>query len=271
MGFLDDITKAAKAVNKASRTINSVTRAGKTVTKTVKKAGDILDGDNSSKTKTTRKKSTSSKTSSGKTSSNKTTTKETTEKTPPAEEKKKVPKERVKKVVAKKDVRLSDKSTKIVIDSLPMSFDEFKALQQASLSTPFDTAALSLLAFTFYQGRSELSTSMLEYLKGPAGFDEETVSYIASSIEICAYAPRSYFVGATRENDYTPSMPYTVEIFEGSDSYEEEGYAVLYVKSSGTADPRALKMRQTKSGEWYLWDQDVLEPIDPPEKNDVWV
>lgn len=258
MGLLDDITKATRTVNKVTRTINSVNRAGKTVSNTVKKASDMVNGDEPKKR--TAKKTTSK-------SSPSKEAPQTTKKDVPAEEPEKAPEV---KAVAKPGVRLSEKSSEIVIRDLPMDIGEFKALPQASLASPFDTAALTLLALTFYQGRTELSVSMLEHLSGPAELDAAENASIASCIKACPYSPRSYFDGATPSNDYTPSVPYTVRIYEGSDSYEEEGYAVMYVRSSGSRDPRAIRLRQAKSGEWYLWEQDVLLPVEEPDKSDVW-
>jgi len=171
----------------------------------------------------------------------------------------------------KTQIRLTAKSTAVAIENLPLDIEEFKGLPEAALASPFDTAALTLLALITYQGRSELSISMLEYLRGPAGLDQERISAIQSEIEKCSYAPRSYYVGATPENDYTPASPYTVEIYEGTDSYLEEGYANLYVLSTGAEDPRRIILRQVKTGEWYLWDQDVLDTVKAPESSDVWV
>ncbi len=278
MGILDDISKTVKTVNKVSRTINSVSRAGKTVTNTVKKASKVVNDTTktTSKSKSTSRSTSAKKTSTRttKSSSSKTSDENTSnvEKKNPFEE---IGKDTVqtkpKDVAYKTQIRLTEKSTGVTIESLPLDMNEFKSLPEAALSSPFDTAALTLLAFVSYQGRSEMALSMLQFLRGPAGLSDEMVSTIASEIEACAYAPRSYFVGALPTNDYTPSAPYTVEIYEGNDSYLEEGYANLYVKSSGAQDPRRIILRQAKSGEWYLWDQDVLDPVSEPDGGDVWV
>ena len=42
---------------------------------------------------------------------------------------------------------LGNKKEKIVFNSLPSTFEEFASLPQAALSTPFDTAAMTVLAF----------------------------------------------------------------------------------------------------------------------------
>ena len=43
----------------------------------------------------------------------------------------------------------SSRSVNIVFPSLPETLEQFKALPQAVMSTPFDTAALTVLAFCF--------------------------------------------------------------------------------------------------------------------------
>ncbi len=269
MGFLDDVTKAVKTVNKVTRTINSVERAGKQVSNTVKKASKVVNGTTKA---TTSKKTTSksaSKTSSE--SSTKSSSRSSTKTEAPVEQPERTEVQLpVRDKEYKTKVRLTEKSTGVVIESLPIDINEFKSLPEAALSSPFDTAALTLLAFASFQGRRELSISMLEHLRGPAGLDQEAQNIIEAEIERCSYAPRSYFAGAVPSNDYTPSSPYTVKLFEGNDSYLEEGYANLYVRSSGADDPRRIVLRQSKRGEWYLWDQDVLDDVKAPE-DDVWV
>ena len=45
---------------------------------------------------------------------------------------------------------MGNKKEKIVFTSLPSTFEEFASLPQAALSTPFDTAAMAVLAFCYY-------------------------------------------------------------------------------------------------------------------------
>ena len=46
-----------------------------------------------------------------------------------------------------------NKSKRIVFERLPENLEEFKMLPQAGLVDPFDTAALTVLAFCFYPDR----------------------------------------------------------------------------------------------------------------------
>ena len=62
---------------------------------------------------------------------------------------------------------MGNKKEKIIFSSLPTSLEEFKALPQAAMSTPFETAALTVLAFCYYPQNKELSLQMVDFLKVP--------------------------------------------------------------------------------------------------------
>lgn len=97
-----------------------------------------------------------------------------------------------------------NKSEKIVFNSLPETYEQFISLPQASLSTPFETAAMTVLAFCYYPMDRELSLKMLDYLRGPrplSGYDKQ---FIRDRFMDKDYVPRSYFEGATPDNDYQP-------------------------------------------------------------------
>ena len=84
------------------------------------------------------------------------------------------------------------------------------------------------------------------------------------------YVPRSYFEGATPDNDYTPAEPYTIIVCENPYSYQNQGYATLYIKSGGADGLRSVQLREAKDGKWYLWEQFLLSDIRPPESTNPW-
>ena len=84
------------------------------------------------------------------------------------------------------------------------------------------------------------------------------------------YVPRSYFNGATPQNDYTPSAPYTIVVSENPYSYTDEGYAKLFLRSGGADSERAVQLRNAKDGKWYLWEQFLLADIRKPESTNPW-
>ena len=163
-----------------------------------------------------------------------------------------------------------NKSERIVFSNLPTSLDEFLALPQASLSTPFETAAMTVLAFTYYPQNKDLALQMVDALKGPRPLSPMEKSFIADRFRDKDYVPRSYFEGATPANDYAPNQPYTIVVSENPYSYQNEGYATLYVTSGGADSPRQVQMRKAKDGKWYLWEQFILVDIRQPDSADPW-
>ena len=165
---------------------------------------------------------------------------------------------------------LGNKKEKIVFSSLPSSFEEFASLPQAALSTPFETAAMTVLAFCYYPQNKDLALQMVNFLRGPRPLSGGDISFIADRFRDSDYVPRSYFEGSTPANDYTPAEPYTIIVSESPYSYQNEGYATLYITSGGADAPRSVQMRKAKDGKWYLWEQFILVGIRQPESSNPW-
>ena len=163
-----------------------------------------------------------------------------------------------------------NRTEEIVFDRLPETLEEFKAMPQAALSTPFQAAAMTVLAFCFYPQNPQLSLDMVNYLRGPrplSGYDQ---SFIKDRFRDSDYVPRSYFEGATPQNDYLPQEPYRVRVSENPYSYQNQGYATLYIRSGGADSPRSVQLRLAKDGKWYLWEQFILVGIRQPESQNPW-
>lgn len=172
---------------------------------------------------------------------------------------------------AVKEVRTGgNKQENVVFAKLPETLKEFKALPQAALSNPFDTAAMTVLAYCFYPENKELSLQMVDYLRGPQPMSNAEKQFTADRFRDQDYVPRSYFNGATPENDYLPSEPYTVTVSENPYSYENQGYAKMFLTSGGADSPRYVNLRQAKDGKWYLWEQFILVGIRKPESTNPW-
>ena len=163
-----------------------------------------------------------------------------------------------------------NKSKKIVFGRLPESFEEFKSLPEAQLLDPFDTAALTVLAFCFYPENKEEALKMLDFLRGPRPLSVMDKQFIADRFRDKDYVPRSYFEGATPANNYLPAEPYTVIVSDNPYSYQNETYATLYVRSGGADSLRSVQMRLAKDGKWYLWEQFILADIRQPESMNPW-
>ena len=164
----------------------------------------------------------------------------------------------------------TNRTEAVVFSKLPETFDEFAAMPQAAMATPFDTAAMTVLALCFYPQDEALSLRMLDLLRGPRPLSEYEKSFIKDRFTDSDYVPRSYFVGATPDNDYLPSQPYTVNVSENPYTYANEGYAKMFLTSGGADNPREIVLRLAKDGKWYLWDQMILVGIRAPESTNPW-
>ena len=164
-----------------------------------------------------------------------------------------------------------NKSERVVFNSLPETYEQFISLPQASLSTPFQTAAMTVLAFCFYPKDSELCYRMIDFLRGPRPMNGSDKQFIADRFRDKDYVPRSYFAGATPSNDYQPVAPYTVELRENQYTYATDGIAKLFIPSGGADDPRPIQLRKAKDGKWYLWEySSILLGIRQPESANPW-
>lgn len=164
----------------------------------------------------------------------------------------------------------SNKTVEITFPDIPDTLEGFKALPQAAMSTPFETAAMTVAALCIYPINTDVSLSMLEYLKGPSGLNTSEKQFLRDRFSGKDYVPRSYFNGATPANDYKPSEPYTIKVSENPYSYQDQGYAKLYLQSGGADSPRPIQLRQAKDGKWYLWEQFLLADIRQPESSNPW-
>ena len=163
-----------------------------------------------------------------------------------------------------------NKSVKITFSALSDSYEGFIALPEAKMDNPFSSAALTVLAFCFYPENKDMSLKMLDFLRGPRPLSVMDKQFIADRFRDKDYVPRSYFEGATPNNNYLPSEPYSITVSENPYSYQNEGYATLYVTSGGADSPRSVQLRLAKDGKWYLWEQYLLADIRKPESENPW-
>ena len=158
----------------------------------------------------------------------------------------------------------------IVFPSVPTSLEQFLSLPQSAMATPFDTAALTVLALSVYPDKKELAFTMLDALRGPRPLNNMDKQFIADRFRGKDYIMRSYFDGSSPENDYRPTEPLTVTISENQISCSEPNFVKLFVACSGADSPRPVQLRKAKDGKWYVWEQFLLTGIRQPESLDPW-
>lgn len=155
--------------------------------------------------------------------------------------------------------------------ALPESVEQLCALPEAAMDTPFKTAALTVCALCAFACAQDVGIQMLNHLRGPRPLNGHDISFIKDRFRgERSYLPFSYFAGATPDNNYTPSQPYTLTVTADAHSYDEQGYARLYIASGGADSPRPIKLRQKADGQWCLWEQYLTTDIRPPKAADPW-
>ena len=154
--------------------------------------------------------------------------------------------------------------------SLPESLDRLQALPEAALTSPFQTAALTVCALCAYGADPKNGREMLNWLKGPRPLSNYEISFLADRFRNGTYVPFSYFHGAIPENDYTPSQPFTITIEAGPYADANPGYKKLYIYSGGADHPREVVLRQKGNGQWLLWEQFLMVNIRQPKSQDPW-
>lgn len=107
--------------------------------------------------------------------------------------------------------------------------------------------------------------------KDPADVSGMEKQFIRERLPGKQYKARSFFAGATPDNNYTPTTPLTITVSENSFSFDEDNWGVLYVKSGGTDSGRPVKLRKKPStGQWFVNDIQCLADIRTPKEADEW-
>jgi hypothetical protein len=157
----------------------------------------------------------------------------------------------------------------LVFPSLPAALAEFTALPQARLQSPYESAALFVVALSLYIQNKDESVAMINFIKGPSPQSQRELSLLKT--QMTDYLSRSYFSGATPQNDYTPSQPYTVTISDNPHSCAAQGSVKLFVHCGGADSPRPIEMRLAKDGKWYVTGySSLLLDIRKPESANPW-
>ncbi len=168
---------------------------------------------------------------------------------------------------------IKQKKETFTFDRIPETLDEMKALPQSNLQNPFGVVALVILAMNNFNRDLDKCKEMLTFLKGPGTLMNQEISRMNDQLKGKDYLMRSYFEGTTPENNYKPTEPYKITVFDHPNSYdnEKDGYVTLWVKSSGSDSDRQVRLRKKQStGEWFLNEEYLTPGIKTPQEADPW-
>ena len=166
----------------------------------------------------------------------------------------------------------ANKDKQITFRSLPQNLEELRAMPEADMKDPYAVAALTVAVLMRYETSMEDCFEMLNYLKGPDDLSAYDKGFLRDRFEGRKYYKvRSFFAGATPENNYTPVTPYKIKVRSNTSSFTSDGWATLWLFSGGADNPRTVKLRQKKStGQWFLNEILFLSDIRLPASEDPW-
>ena len=176
------------------------------------------------------------------------------------------------KAVNKLQAEVQKKDKTFTFQSLPQKLEDLKALPEAALTDVYAVAALSVLALTRFETDRESCYAMLDFLKGPDPMTPMEKSTIADRfMDGKHYKVRALFEGATPANSYTPAQPYRIKVSSNPYSFQNEGWATLYLHSGGADNERPVRLRKKPStGQWFLVEIQYLGDIRVPAAEDKW-
>lgn len=177
---------------------------------------------------------------------------------------------KVKNTVSK--VVPTGKSKTFTFQAIPQNLAELQALPEASLTDVYATAALVVLALARYETDKAACLEMLNFLKGPDSMSNMELQQINDRfMDGKIYKVRAFFEGATPANNYTPAVPYRVQVSSTPYSFDNENWAAMYVHSAGSDSPRPMRLRKKPStGQWFLVEIQHLGDVRTPVAADKW-
>ena len=160
---------------------------------------------------------------------------------------------------------------KVTVNSIPKTLEEFNALAEIGLKAPENTCALFLCAVSLFDKNKDDGVKALNMLRGPRPMVPYDIQFLRDRLSGKSYLPLAYFNGATPENGYQPTAPYTLKVLEDAKNQDvEEGYLRVFLKTPGADSPRPMKLRK-KGDEWFLWEySSILVGIRTPKAEDPW-
>ena len=165
---------------------------------------------------------------------------------------------------------MSNQVQTFTFQELPKNLCQLQELPEAALETPFQTAVLTVWALCVYGKDAAAGQEMLNWLRGPRPLSGYDLSFLKDRFRDGNHVPFSYFAGATPENDYTPTKPFTLTVEAGPYADANPGYKKLHIRSGGADNPREIVLRQKGNGQWLLWDQFLMVGIRTPKSADPW-
>ena len=128
----------------------------------------------------------------------------------------------------------------VKLNTLPATLAEFQALPR---STPEEVCAGFLCALNLYTKSPNDGVAAMDLLRGPRPMTPYDSQFLRDRLRGKEYLPLAYFDGATPQNGYRPTAPYTLTVLPDQRPQDvEEGYLRVFLQTAGADAPRPVKL-----------------------------
>ena len=123
----------------------------------------------------------------------------------------------------------------VKLNTLPATLAEFQALPR---STPEEVCAGFLCALNLYTKSPNDGVAAMDLLRGPRPMTPYDSQFLRDRLRGKEYLPLAYFDGATPQNGYRPTAPYTLTVLPDQRPQDvEEGYLRVFLQTAGADAP----------------------------------
>lgn len=159
----------------------------------------------------------------------------------------------------------------VAIGAFPTDLGQFTASAVNDLTRPENVCALFLTALDLYTKDKDAGLEAINYLRGPRPLSNYDMQFFRDRLMDKRYLPRVYFDGATPQNNYVPSEPYTLTVYPDQRPQDvEDGYIRVFLRTAGADSPRPIKLRK-KGDQWFLWEySSIMMGVRIPAAEDPW-
>lgn len=166
----------------------------------------------------------------------------------------------VKQTVVEATDIVTGKQKSVSVDAMPKSVEEFKALREEIGKSPEGVVALQVIALGMYsEYGQEVGEPCLDIINTTTGLTAHARGrlrewYVRKTNDPRPYQAASYMKGATPENGYNPTKPYTMVMTIDDVTEVEDGYLItVRLRCQGFDSSKDVKItvKQPYDDEYY--------------------
>ncbi|MCS6822814.1 MAG: hypothetical protein NZ529_00855 [Cytophagaceae bacterium] len=169
--------------------------------------------------------------------------------------------------------------SKLMVDKIPTSVEEFITLRDKIATTPEGGAVAFVVATIMYSNNPQIGRQAIIIQsdrkllsecgpdKGYKGFDLGSSSdFLVRQLDQKKYIPYSYVMGTSNANGYAlGNPPYNFQVSTNASSKGADGTMKVFIASTGADSPRPITLRQNDKGIWKAAEySSIFSGVRPP-------